>query len=280
MAYVLGGVLVERSQQSMRPREPRPPGRTLTVSSRMMSTRMLRPRENNAINGFGGLGIIATTKGEVQHVTAKVAADRYLTLIKKHRGQQRYLEDTLKQIGADMRAVQNKIRATSVRQNTRQSRSMGAVDASADSVGILQAQLLQLQADADACINAIKACAVQANAAAVAATENGATPTEVQNANTSAGTSSGSANISTPPTTSTDIITADNASKDTVVETNAPTVLPDGTVVAPDAKLVDIPASGASSPPVASSGGLLTFGNVLTCFGLYFGYRWLKKHTA
>ncbi len=266
MAYVLGGVLVERSQQSMRPREPRPPGRTITVSSRMMSTRMLRPRENNAING---LGVITVTKG-AEHVPAKVAADIYLRMISKHRGQQRYLEDLLKQIGADMRNVKNKISAASLRQNTR---SMGAVTttATASTVADLNAQLLQLQADAAACINAIKACASQANAAAGAAIENGATPAEVQNANTSAGTSSGSANI--------DTISADNASKDTVVETNTPTVLPDGTVVAPDAKLVDVPGSGASAP-AASSGGLLTFGNVLTAFGLYFGYRWLKKHTA
>lgn len=270
MAYVLGGVLVERSQQSMRPREPRPPGRAITVSSRMMSTRMLRPRENNAINGtylVNGLGIIAKSKGEVTHVTAKVAADKYLNAIKKHRGDQRYLEDTLKQIGLDMKAVQNKIRALSVRQNTRTMGATATTTATTDSVATLQAQLLQLQADADACINAIKACAQQANAAAAAAVENGATPTEVQNANTSAGTSSSAANI--------DTVTADNTSVQTVVETNTPAVAPDGTVVpGPDAKLVDVPSDGAA-PPVASSGG--GFGKLaLAALALWGGGKLLK----
>ncbi len=254
MAYVLNGVTVERSDRSMRPREPAPPSRKQVLSSPMMATRQLRPRETppgGPMGYFGtaGLGMSAADNaaaraaqsGSVPTILQKpgAVADQWLAQIAAHKGQQAQLEALLKQIGVALKTCQANA--------TMAARAGKTAQASA-----LQASCLQIQKDADACINAIKACAAKAQDAAGGAIATGATKTQVvaaANAGTAAGATLKLPNVSAPNVTMhTDVMPGGGVpvSLPTVyqgvtnnplaIETNHPSIGPDGTVtVGPDA---------------------------------------------
>lgn len=169
MAYVLSGVTVDVDRQAVRPREPARPSREATVASPEMATRAPRPREPAPAPGL-----------------APAAIDKYLGLIAAAKGQQARLEAILKQLGEALKAAQT------AQKNAAARNDRAAVQAAA-------ANCLVIQKDVSACIDAIKLCAAQANAAAGSAIQNGATRSETIAASNVATANAAAAAAVAPP---------------------------------------------------------------------------------
>jgi len=239
MAYVLNGVITERSARSMRPREPAPPSRAFVSSSPMMATRALRPREpvrvrrmlaqlsgmvqsTQTFSTTSATTDTATTSTGASTVTAPIV-DKYLALVGKYRGQQAELEKLLKKIGYELSNWQKTLHGASLRNDVKMMK-------------IAQDQINKLNAAASMCITYIRDCAGEATKAAYSAIATGASQAEVQKA-AAAGAAGGGSSYPAP-----------SSGEEVVVETSTVTVSPSGELVpGSDARPVNTPSTESTA---------------------------------
>lgn len=200
MAYcAMNGIEVKIPERALRPREPAPPPPSVTMASKQVALRMLRPR----------------TKAEKALTGVDVRAA--LARVRSLKAQQRGYEKRLKVLVEKLRKLAaSGLGAVTVGPGYAYSSVPATVSATE--------QRVALQKEIDRLIECIKKLSAEANQLAMDAIKGGASQTDVR-----AAAGEGAAPERTP-------VSAPPAAP--VIETRTPAVLPDGSVVpGPDAKL-------------------------------------------